>query len=518
MTKRMQRDRARKRLSNLLAIADDAEFFQMIWCANRIQAGKFELGQQGLRDLPAGLAEKVQSDKLHFQPWILEDLINELLAVAKPKRPPPRRMSCESYFGFASAYNAMLEVDDAESGFEIERGQDILQLMPRFAHRQFDWQHGWLNPPLLYRSAFIYGQGDCEDWYLENHGISPAQLMLFGVAAMTSFSRAPGVEWPNLRVPDVGISLKVVAAALKLMCIPLAEARSEAARLRRNLTNMTAKPSVLRRTPMIAFGQHIRVPLPELLMERVTTGLYLDLVKAPSGIRNTIGQRYEQYCLDILQATFSKNARGEYEYGPKGRLIKSPDVLVGASDRLELIVECKATRMSFEVRFSDAWHEATERGYRELAKGVGQVWRYCSHMRRGIVNDRASGSLTGLILTMDPWMRMTQGQDEVVFRMAREWCAETDDQITSDDECPIGFIHINDLETLLHRTDEAGVLTVLRSIAAKVGWGANELVREAEVVEVRRPYFFKDRLGEVLPWFDALGERPRIRAIPEAPQ
>jgi len=505
MSKRLKRDRARSDLAYLLKIAQAAPFFQMIWCADRIRVGDFVRGSRGLSDIPKWVLESVREDKLHFQPWMLEDLVNEWLATPRPKLALPRRLLCESYNGFVSVYNAILRVDDTESGFEIERGQDVLQMMPRYAHRQFEWQQGWLNGPSLYRSAFIYGQGTSREWFRESHGVAPADLMLFALAAHSAFNGAPEVRRESFSVPQLGLDEPLIAACLRLMSAPMGSAITAAAHLRRGPYNVAAKPSVLRRTPMVSFGADLyRAPLPDLLLERATTGLYLDIVRAPDDVRNEVARRFETYCIELFQNMFGSATCRQYQYGSKKRPINTPDIMVQSKGRLELIVECKATRMTFEVRFSDAWQEATERGYRELAKGVGQIWRHASHMRRGLVPDKPADQLNGLVLTVDPWMRMTHGQDEIILQMAREWCVENDAEIQSEDECPVGFTHVADLEALFHTTDADHAMATLRSIAERTGWGANELRRDEGSPRVNRPFAFGERMVEVIPWMERL--------------
>lgn len=508
MSKRLKRDKARSDLAYLLKLAQAEPFFQMIWCADRIRLGDFDRGSRGLSNIPKEVFEGVGNSKLYFQPWMLEDLVNEWLATPRPKLALPRRLTCESYEGFATVYNAILRVDDTESGFEIERGQDVLQMMPRYAHRQFEWQQGWLNGPSLYRSAFIYGQGISREWFHQVHGATPTDVMLFAMAAHSVFNGAPETRRSTFSVPQLGLEEPLVAACLRLMSAPLDSVMAAAARLRRGPYNVAAKPSVLRRTPIVSFGADtFRAPLSDLLLERATTGLYLDLVQAPDDVRTEIARRFELYCFDLFRNVFGVSARQQYQYGSKKRPIDSPDILINAQDRLELIVECKATRMTFEARFSDAWHEATERGYRELAKGIGQIWRYASHMRRGLVLDRPADRFGGLILTIDPWMRMTHGQDEKIFGMAREWCASADPEIQPEDECPVGFTHIADLEALVHTTDVQHALNALHRIAERAGWGANELGRDEGAPRLRRPFAFGNRMVEVIPWMERLEPR-----------
>jgi len=508
MSKRLRRDKARARLTYLLKIAKSAKFFQMIWCADRLRVGDVERGRRGLPDVTREVIESVlYRRKLYFQPWILEDLINEWLSTPRSSLALPRELNCESYQGFATIYNAIIQVDDAEAGFELERGLDVLQMMPRLGHRQFEWQRGWLNGPALYRSAFIYGQGESRDWYRESYGIDPTEAMMFAMAAYSAFNSAPEVGRSRFLVPAIGLNQPLVDAGLRLMTASLSGAVAEATRLRRGPHNIAAKPSVLRRTPMIEFASSsFRAPLPDLLLERVTSGLYLDFVRAPDSVRTAIARRFEQYCVDLLQVVFGEDARPAFQYGSKKKPIDSPDIRIGCEGRISLVVECKFTRMTFEARFSDAWQEATDRGYRELAKGVCQIWRYAAHLRMGRVAEKPADSLKGLVLTMDPWMRMTHGQDEKIFKLAREWCAANDPEVALEDQCAVGFTHVGDLEELLHSTAASQALAALRDVAERAGWGANELSRGSGATSVSRPFIFGDRMPEVIPWLSRLSD------------
>jgi hypothetical protein len=504
VTTRVKRDLARKRLATVLSMADDGEFLQMIWCMDRIRSGSFDLGAQGIGNLPQDFRVRLADKRdLYVQPWILEDLVNELLTVAKSKNFLPQRIACDTYEIFRAVYNRMLDVNDVESGFELSNGRDVLQAMPRFGHRQFDWQQGWLTATSLYRSAFIYGRGECASWFQDTHGLTPSEFILFAVGAFMSFGKTPHIQPSAMMLPALGLDGRVVEAGLALMCRPLSELREEAARTRRGRLNITARPSVLRRNPMIyVAGRGLIAPLADLVAERATAGLYLDLVKAPSSMRNVIAANFEQYAFDLLRELFGDDARREYAYGRRGNSVRTPDLFLGAPESIKVIMECKATRMSFAVRFSDDWHEETERGYRELAKGVGQIWRHCSHMRRGLVSDRPSSDIVGHVLTIDPWMRLTTNQDEKIFQMAREWCADTDPLICAEDECPVGFLPIVELEDVLHRTNSEGVLTILKNATRKIGWASTELVKEDAVEKVERTFLLLDRVPEVLPWYN----------------
>src|SRR3546814_5906992 len=91
--------------------------------------------------------------------------------------------------------------------------------------------------------------------------------------------------------------------------------------MRKGHRHTAYRPSILRDFPIIAFGEkgeRLRAPIPELIMYRYTSGLYLDVVQGGSAVWTDIGTRFERYVLEYLQAMMSPyEVIGEQVYGPK---------------------------------------------------------------------------------------------------------------------------------------------------------------------------------------------------------
>src|SRR3546814_8050672 len=74
--------------------------------------------------------------------------------------------------------------------------------------------------------------------------------------------------------------------------------------MRKGHRHTAYRPSILRDFPIIAFGEkgeRLRAPIPELIMYRYTSGLYLDVVQGGSAVWTDIGTRFERYVLEYLQ-------------------------------------------------------------------------------------------------------------------------------------------------------------------------------------------------------------------------
>jgi hypothetical protein len=166
-----------------------------------------------------------------------------------------------------------------------------------------------------------------------------------------------------------------------------------------------------------------------------------------------------------------------------------------------MVGECKAKRMSFQARFADDPYDAAEGGYEELAKGVFQIWRFASHVRRGLVPGRrlAEGWLASVI-TVDPWLSMARNEEKRVVERANAMADEAGG-MDIEDRRPVPVCPIEDVEYVLQNGDSDTLLQALRevSVGEKQGWILST-AHPAPVGE-ERPYPFTERIADILPWW-----------------
>lgn len=512
---RFRLERARKLLRDILRWVPNEEFVQMIWAVDLLQGGSSAVGQRYLSEVPKEAVDAKVGARHFAYKWLLEDLVNELLIVDPVARPrtPHRVLNCRNFNGFRRAYNALHEIQDSEQILDVNRRENILSEMARIGHRQFPWQQGPLNIPTFYRAAALYGDGVLSDAYTERHGISPSDMMMFGLGVWAQLGTQPTYDPRKMAVPEIGLTQEVVDAGSRLVTASLSEHRRKAREFRGGRREPHYRPSSLRSHPCISFGDdsnRIRAPLRELVISRCTDGLYYDLVGISDDIRRELGRAFEDYATRFIGSVIDAEVGRSVEYRLRGNSIHSPDALIGPAQNLMMIVECKAAKMSFEARFGENRQSAGRRGFDELSKGVRQVWKFLSHMRRGIVpGHSAAADVFGLVLTADPWMRMTVGEHEQIFDQAR--AALDDPDIIPEDQCPIGFTHIEDFERMALQTNSAGVLATCRfgSDPDYIGWGFAELRDRAGAETSQRPYPFRDDLTRVLPWWAVMDEAER---------
>lgn len=487
-----------------LAIADDAKFLRFLWAIDALQSGRADEARPYFRRLPDGADEEGMYHALAIRPWELETLANELLTT--PKHPYYRVFDHHSWSSVVEITNTLRALENAEYGARRD-GVHIFREMGRIAARQFEWQRGFFTVPELYRGAFLYGQGEAGRHFQETHGLTVPDMMFVGFALVSVVFPHPAIRPKNdlHQLYDMGIEPETLRRAFDRLVIPLAEARKLAVELRAEGGATAYKPSLLRRFPCLTVGPRGRsliAPLPELIMNRVTAGLFYDVVDGGGPIRAEVGRRFETYSLELLSRSLPE-ARFEKEWRYKTPLggIDTPDILWFNGDQVRVAIECKAVRMSIGARFGE--DPSGERGYEEIAKGIFQLWRFFSHARQGSASCTATADAVGMLLTLDEWFAARPLAIESIQARAHVLADDSGIDIRPVDRRPVAFCTIADLERSLASATEDSLLSAVDVAATeKQGWIFSIVHQE---VEGRRtelnPYPFDDAVNELIPWF-----------------
>jgi len=503
----LQRDRARKRLRDTLAIAPDEPFLQMIWAINALHEGRPDLAAR-LIAFPPEAAEQKAGDPLAIHAWELETLVNQLILT--PKKPGQRFYPCNNFSTASEFTNYLRKAENAEYAASGDPTQ-ILNEMHRIGQRQFPWQRQAPNLPDFYRPLFLYGQGGCAEAFEAAHQLTVSQFALIGFALFATFMGRPYID----RLYDLstlGITPEQLQAGLRLLSIDTNDAgvelRSIVQGAGANAWPMAYKPSLLRSRPLIAYGargERLRAPLPKLILQRVTFGLYYDVFQPGGALRNEIAARFEQYAADLIGAMMPAfNVEPAYAYPVgRGRQIDAPDLLVSHAGELAVVIECKATKLTFAAQFSEDPAADAQTRYAEIGKGVFQVWRFFAHCRLGRTRHHVTPATRGLLLTLDTWLVMARDLQTHVREIAAA-LADADPDILEEDRRPVLFAAIQDFEGLLRQTDEQGLLQTLHAGAEDrfLGWILPNISRELGPLAERKTYPFNPDV--LLPWWKRL--------------
>ncbi|WP_027555277.1 hypothetical protein [Bradyrhizobium sp. Cp5.3] len=260
-----------------------------------------------------------------------------------------------------------------------------------------------------------------------------------------------------------------------------------------------------------------RAPLPALIIQRVTAGLYFDLVGGGSKIWREIGSRFESYCLELIsEALPGAQPSGAFKYKFR-RTVDSPDIFLhDESGTAKLAVECKAKKMSIVAKFSDNPLDDAREAFSEIIKGVVQIWRFYSHCRRSNGIKSIGPDAAGMVLTLDPWLQMSNHQDRVMAE-ASALAGQIDADITDEDRRPILFCSIEDLESTLGIASETSFFQAVAAAASNPefkGWSLLSVHQRVSVGERQNAYPFEAKIADVLPAWKLLNsEAIRPRAV-----
>jgi hypothetical protein len=499
-----------------LGLADDRQFLRLIWAVDALQNERSEAALGYLDAVPPAAITSDIASPHAVRSWELETLANELLATPKDAI---RLLDCRSWETVAELVNLLRALENAEYGAR-QGAVPILREMYRIGGRQFEWQRGFFSVRHFYRYVFIYGQGACAEYFQEVHSVTIPEMTMMGFALMAAFLEHPNYDRRG-DLAIIGITPETRERVLSLVAAPLPEVRALAATIRAEGAETAYRPSVLRRFPCIAVGhrgRHLLAPIPQLIIARVTSGLFYDVVGGGGRVREDYGRRFETYARRHLDAALPElGVIPEWRYGPRRGAVDTPDLLcpIHEGEEIAIAIECKATRMSIAARFDDAAVE--EQGYEEMARAVFQLWRFFSHCRRGLTGRAASADAVGIVLTLDDWLVMGLPLQEDVLARAEVISRQRDPEITADDRRTILFVSMADLERLLVTATPA---TFRAAVALAVtdnrrGWLLSQVHLEVAPEDaVPRPFPFNDDIGELMPWWAQFADEAAEHDMP----
>lgn len=514
---RANRDLKRKKLLDLLSRADDEAFVRLVWSVNALQSGREDAAAPLLK-FPSQAAATEIASPYAIREWELETLTTLLLTTPKYElRDGLNKLpDCAQFGTMAKAINLLRALENAESGLYLRNNSVLLELH-RLAHRQFPWQAGYFNAIQLYRYAYLYGQGACGEYFRKKTSLSLNEFSLIGMGLYQLFCERPYVA-RDISMEAVGIPYDKVQAAVALFSVTLANAREKSASLKSKFgagQPTGYRPSVLRQSPIISFGsqdERLLSPLPELIVQRMTSGVFYDLLSGGDHIRNEAAARFEDYCRLFVQKALDRiNAQSSRKYKFKGNLIDSPDLLLEIDGVVQVIVECKARKLTVDAQYADDPAARACDEYAEIAKGLVQIWRFVAHVRLGIAHADFNDNVIGMVLTLDPWLLMSGELIAYVQNEASKLSVNVP-EISECDKRPIIFCSVEEFErTLLVATDQEFLDTIFAASKEKYkGWALSNIYESIFGKDKSKKAFPFD-LADVLPWTRMIEELTKTR-------
>ncbi|MER8734716.1 hypothetical protein NKH28_34075 [Mesorhizobium sp. M1227] len=338
----------------------------------------------------------------------------------------------------------------------------------------------------------------------------------FFAVAFSYFAHLMRGPWspPIHDLSFLGISSDAVEKSLKLLSADIWSARHESRQLlskfeasARSILPVIYQPSHLRIKPIIrrdlGLRQQYIAPLPALIILRATVGLYYDLQGGGTTITNEATKRFEDYARRSISAHcpgFECAPAVKYRY--KKNPVETPDILLMQAGRIVAVFECKATKLTFEAQYADDPVESANDGYAQIAKAIFQLWRFFSHVRRGIIKFDIDADAPAVVLTMDAWTQMSRPLRDRLITEARKISYEKEPDMTDEDRRHPIFCPIRELDVMLTLSNEEQLLAAFRAGCEPYyqGWSIAQVRADAvPTLKGTKKYAFDP--SELLPWW-----------------
>jgi hypothetical protein len=510
-----------KQLRKLFPRARDREFLQMVWAIEALRSGHPEAAAR-LLTFPREAADQSVGSRFAIHRWELETLLIQLFLTPRevPQPGAAALFDCSKFTAVADLVSRLRKLEDVESMIYLSGGEfNVLGEMHRIGQRQFHWQRGYLNLPQFYRSAFIYAQGKCGEYFEKTYGLPITELNFVGFVLFTQSMRAPWIS-RTFTIPELELNADLMKRALPLLVISMDRSREETKKITEDVNAKHGRPiptaflpSILRRRPLLILNDQANefiAPIPEVLLMRVTSGLYYDLIPGGQALLNEANDRFEEYCATYINALMRRfKVVRAYRYEPKrGAAIDTPDLLVKDGEKIVIAAECKATKLTYLAQFAEDPFEAEKKQYLQIANGVFQLWRFFAHVRRGMVNEHVDADTAAMVVTLDSFLMMSSGLKDKIISEATSM-ADKEEEIAKEDRRHIVFCSIHNLEEAVSLSTEDELLATLKAAREEkyIGWELATINRqEAAGKERIKPKKFPFELDGLLPWWKKSSE------------
>lgn len=218
--------------------------------------------------------------------------------------------------------------------------------------------------------------------------------------------------------------------------------------------------------------------------------------------------RFEQYTRELIKAFYTRfEVLSAQQFGPRKTPLTTPDVLLKDKGEIVMVLECKATKLTYDAQFSENPIEEAEKAYNQIVKGVTQVWKFFSHVRRGIyIDEQVATSTIGVILTMEAWGQASAELQTEITDQAKKQLENNHDVIETDMR-PVVFCSIQDIADIMFESNEDVFLASIANAAVPKyrGWGLREVRKQTAPIEnVRKD--FPLAMEEHLPWWERFNQ------------
>ncbi|WP_448657715.1 hypothetical protein ACPVPU_09585 [Sphingomonas sp. CJ99] len=273
-------------------------------------------------------------------------------------------------------------LDDKFWGLHGSRSDDIILHLSRVAFQQFPWQTPLTNG-VLARYHMLYDHPLVAPLVEAEFGMSTGELFQLILLLADEMLWRPTLAFEFLPAADKSIHAPVWAL-LDRISRSANDLRTATVERQSYDVNWAYSFNPLRAFPLVHAGNPgaLMCPVPTILLQRLTDGLYFDFINAHSSFGNVIGKAFEHYVGKVVERIGGDvfDLREEARWGKPER--RSIDWIV-SDNSASLFVECKLGRLDNASQTEISPEPPFVAAIGRLAENVGQLYATLSDALAG---------------------------------------------------------------------------------------------------------------------------------------
>lgn len=410
----------------------------------------------------------------HLHPWDLEILVREVILNAGDRGSD----GLSRWNELATAVNHIRRLEGVPYTPGDERANVMVDLQ-RMAHRQFRWQSGSAKRAAqIVRALKVFGSDQLDAKVRDQTGMDMRQLLRLGMVVNGGLLNRP-VLWLATDYSPIGISPGASRAFLERLTCDLITLRDRTRESQQYNDAWLYAAFPLEHTPLIrldpAHPDHVLCPLPRYLLNRITSGVFYDIVNS-DGFANAYGNAFQSYVGEVIGVTLLPPRFRVIEERPyaetKANLKHGADWIVSDGSG-HMFIECKTKRLSLGAK-NVTDHEVVAKDIAAMSQAIVQNYKNILDAKKGVTAWHPDDlPVYPLIVTLEDWHLFSTHftdrlREEVNQALVHEGIAHH-----VVEQMPYTVTSVSDLETALQVIAVRGIAEVftLKTKLQHRDWG-----------------------------------------------
>jgi hypothetical protein len=331
--------------------------------------------------------------------------------------------------GLLSLVNHVRRIDEQISGRIVNSERSAMEALHPRIHQQARWQNADYGAA-IFRAFHIYATPEITPIFEQATGATVQVVytlaMILGGAAKRHAYTSPTQDYSAF-----GVSATMRDAFFQRIAATSEQIREELRALQRYDETWAYTWNALEKYPLIRLNVSgtpgLCCPLPDLLLRRVTEGLFYDLLNTDKHFGDRYGRAFERYVGLVLSELFDESTFTvvpEQVYMVKKNQKHGVDWIVSDATG-NLFLECKARRIGQQAKEAMAG-AALEASIDELARVVVQHYRNIDDAVSGLTKWSSNGlPVYPFVVTYEDWYLFAPHVVDLLIIAVRRRLVET---------------------------------------------------------------------------------------------